>query len=253
MKKGGKPKPSSNPTAAMIVIGDEILSGRTLDLNTNTLAKKLTHIGVQLLQVRIVADLKEDIIESVNSLRTNHTYIFTSGGIGPTHDDITADSIAGAFGVTIDVRDDAKKLLATNYKNGEKDLNEARLKMARIPEGAILIDNPISKAPGFCIENVYVMAGIPQIFNVMLDSILPSLSGGDPLISVNVKLSYPEGEIAECLKKLADEYSDVSIGSYPFYKDGFYGTNIVLRHRSRVVLDKVEVALKESMFKKYKG
>ena len=179
--------------------------------------------------------------------------MFTSGGIGPTHDDITADSIAAAFGLDIAVRDDAKKLLASHYANGEKDLNDARLRMARIPDGAILIENPISMAPGFSVDNVYVLAGVPEIFKVMLKSVLPSLTGGDPILSVSVKLPYPEGEIARCLKGLAEEYSEVSIGSYPFNQNGLYGTNVVLRHTKKQILTAVERALKNSITRNFEN
>ena len=161
-----------NPTAAMIVIGDEILSGRTRDANMHHLAKELTLIGIDLAEARMIADIPAQIVDAVNDLRAKYTYVFTSGGIGPTHDDITADCIAEAFGVSIGVREDARTVLATNYPNGEADLTEARLRMARIPDGADLIDNPVSKAPGFTIENVHVMAGIPSVFNAMLEGCL---------------------------------------------------------------------------------
>jgi len=219
----------TNPTAAMIVIGDEILSGRTQDANTFHLAKELTLAGIDLKEVRVVSDDSDEIITAVNSLRAKFTHVFTSGGIGPTHDDITADSIAKAFAVTIDVREDARLALATNYENGEADLTESRLRMARIPEGAALIDNPISKAPGFKLENVYVMAGVPAIFVAMVDSLLPGLSGGKPMLSETIRMDFPESEIAGPLAQIADEYLELSIGSYPFSMYGKYGTNIVIR------------------------
>ena len=165
----------SQPSAAMLVIGDEILSGRTQDLNTQFIATRLTEVGINLSEVRVVPDSNSAIVSAVNALRVCHKYLFTSGGIGPTHDDITADAIANAFKVDINVRDDAKRILSTYYSDGEKSLNEARLRMARIPETADLIENPISGAPGYIIENVYVMAGVPKIFKSMLKTLLPNL------------------------------------------------------------------------------
>ena len=201
------------PTAAMLVIGDEILSGRTQDTNTQFIAAKLTDIGINLVEVRVVSDLKEHIVSAVNSLRDRYNYVFTCGGIGPTHDDITADAIASAFGVGIDVREDAKRILGTNYSEGEAALNEARLRMARIPDTALLIHNPISKAPGFYLENVYVMAGVPSIFKAMVASVIPTLNVGPPLLSVSVKFLRPESEIAKSLEVIAANFSGGSIGS----------------------------------------
>lgn len=219
----------ANPTAAMIVIGDEILSGRTQDANTFHLAQELSLAGIDLKEVRVVSDDGKEIVKAVNELRVLFTYVFTSGGIGPTHDDITADSIADAFGVSIDVREDARLVLATNYENGEVDLTEARLRMARIPAGAKLIENPISKAPGFSMDNVHVMAGVPAIFVAMLESLLPGLSGGRPMLSETIRMDFPESEIAGPLAKIANDFPELSIGSYPFSMYGKYGTNIVIR------------------------
>ncbi len=233
----------TNPTAAMLVIGDEILSGRTQDTNSNYLATNLTKIGVNLKEVRVVSDEKADIVDAVNALRARYTYIFTSGGIGPTHDDITADCIAAAFGVGIDVREDARAILATNYQNPDLELNEMRLRMARIPDGAELIDNPISKAPGFRIENVHVMAGVPSVFKAMLESVIPALTGGEPLSSISVRFETPEGEVAAALATMAEEYPDVSIGSYPFVKDGGFGTNVVVRGTDTALLAEVQARL----------
>ncbi len=226
-----------NPTAAMLVIGDEILSGRTQDTNTNHLATKLTEIGVALREVRVVGDEAEEIIDAVNALRAKYDYVVTSGGIGPTHDDITADAIAAAFGVGIDVREDARAILATNYKNPEVELNEMRLRMARIPDGATLIDNPVSKAPGFKIGNVHVMAGVPSVFHAMVDSMLPTLVGGQPLLSLSVPFDMPEGNIAAPLAEMAKAKPDLSFGSYPFVRDGRFGTNIVVRGFDQAALD----------------
>ena len=230
-----------NPTAAMLVIGDEILSGRTQDTNTNHLAVKLTEVGVDLREVRVVGDEPAEIIDALNALRARFDCVFTSGGIGPTHDDITADCIAKAFGVGIDVREDARAILATNYKNPEVELNEARLRMARIPDGADLIDNPVSKAPGFRIENVHVMAGVPTVFHAMVQSVLPTLTGGEPLLSVTVRIEKPEGEIAAKLTELVQKMPELAFGSYPFIRDGVFGCNIVVRGTDRALLEKARV------------
>ncbi len=227
----------SNPTAAMLVIGDEILSGRTRDANMYHLAGRLAQIGVDLREVRIVADDQQQIIAALNALRGAYDSVFTSGGIGPTHDDITADCVAAAFGVGIDVRADARKILATNYPEGEAALNPARLRMARIPDGATLIDNPVSKAPGFNLGNVYVMAGVPAVFTAMVESVLPTLVGGAPLLSEAVRIDRGESDVAGALGGIAGQYPDVAIGSYPFQRDGRYGTNIVLRSVDRDQLD----------------
>ena len=233
----------SNPTAAMLAIGDEILSGRTLDSNSNHLAKKLTEIGIDMREVRVVGDEPSEIVAAVNALRKRFDYVFTSGGIGPTHDDITADCIAEAFGVGISVREDARAILATNYKNPDKELNEARLRMARIPDGASLIENPISKAPGFHLGNVHVMAGVPTVFHAMVESVLPTLIGGEPLLSITVRIEAPEGEIAARLGELADETPSLSFGSYPFIQNGVFGSNIVVRGIDKAKLKQAEQSL----------
>ena len=218
-----------NPTAAMLVIGDEILSGRTRDANMHHLAGELTKHGVDLKEVRVVSDDPDAITTAVQALSAGYDHVFTSGGIGPTHDDITADNVARAFGRPIDVRDDARAILAAHYEKTGHDLNDARLRMARIPEGASLIDNPISAAPGFTIENVHVMAGVPTIFMTMVASVLPTLSGGAPLLSQSLRIYRGEGDIAGPLSALAGKYADLSIGSYPFQKDGAFGAHIVIR------------------------
>ena len=218
-----------NPTAAMLVIGDEILSGRTRDANMHHLAKELTAKGITLSEVRVVADDPDAITEAVRALSGAWDHVFTSGGIGPTHDDITADNIARAFGVAIDVRDDARALLAAHYAKTGAELNAARLRMARIPDGAALIDNPVSVAPGFTLGNVHVMAGVPAVFEAMAATVLPQLTGGAPLISETVQINRPEGDIAMVLNGLAADHPDLSIGSYPFQRDGKFGSNIVLR------------------------
>jgi len=239
-----------NPTAAMLVIGDEILSGRTQDTNTNHLATELTAVGIDLREVRVVGDESSDIIDAVDALRKRYDYVFTSGGIGPTHDDITADCIAQAFDVGIDVREDARAILATNYKNPEVELNEARLRMARIPDGADLIDNPISKAPGFRIGNVHVMAGVPAVFHTMVESVLPTLTGGAPLLSLSVRFKVPEGRFASRLSEIAAANPDLSFGSYPYIKDGVFGSNIVVRGTDPDRLDAARLAL-ETMEKEF--
>lgn len=219
----------SNPTAAMIVIGDEILSGRTRDSNMHFLAGKLTEAGINLVEARVVSDDRAAIIAAVSELKARVDYVFTSGGIGPTHDDITADCIAAAFGVSIDVRDDARALLQAHYDRSGQELNEARLRMARIPDTATLIENPVSTAPGFKIGNVHVMAGVPSVFEAMVASVLPTLTGGKPLLSQTLRIDRGEGDIAGPLTALAQEFADLSIGSYPFQRNGIYGANIVIR------------------------
>lgn len=233
----------SNPTAAMLVIGDEILSGRTRDANMHHLAGQLTQAGIDLKEVRIVSDDRAAIIDAVRALSGAYDSVFTSGGIGPTHDDITADCIAAAFKVHIDVRDDARAILAAHYAKSGSELNTARLRMARIPDGAGLIDNPVSAAPGFSIENVHVMAGVPSVFQAMVASVLPTLTGGAPLISKTLRIDRGEGDIAGPLGELAAAYPDLSIGSYPFQKDGKYGANIVIRGSDGAMVDAGLVAL----------
>lgn len=218
-----------NPTAAMLVIGDEILSGRTRDANMHYLSGQLTEAGIDLREVRVVSDDPDAIVSAVKALSAGFETVFTSGGIGPTHDDITADCIAAAFNASIDVRDDARALLQAHYDRQGVELNEARLRMARIPVGAVLIDNPVSIAPGFTLGNVHVMAGVPAVFQAMVATVLPTLTGGAPLISKTYRIERGEGDIAGPLGTLATDYSDLSIGSYPYQKDGRYGANIVIR------------------------
>lgn len=227
----------TNPTAAMLVIGDEILSGRTRDSNMHFLAGELTRIGIRLTEVRVVADDHAAIVAGVNALRAAYDTVFTSGGIGPTHDDITADAIAAAFGVTIGHRGDAMALLQAHYDRQGLPFNEARQRMARIPEGATLIDNPVSIAPGFSLGNVHVMAGVPTIFQAMVASTLPKLTGGPPLLSQNLRVMRGEGEIAADFGALAAEFPDLQMGSYPFTLNGAYGTNLVIRGTDPARLD----------------
>lgn len=232
-----------NPTAAMLTIGDEILSGRTRDANMPLLALALAEKGISLREARVVPDVAEEIVAAVNALRARYDHVFTSGGIGPTHDDITADCIAAAFGVGIDVREDARAILATNYANPEVDLNAARLRMARIPDGAELIDNPVSKAPGFSIGNVHVMAGVPAVFEAMVAGLLPKLTGGRPLLSETVQVLRGEGLIAAPLGAIAAAHPDVSIGCYPFNRGGVFGANIVARSEDAGALARAVAAL----------
>ena len=231
------------PTAAMLTIGDEILTGRTRDANMPHLAAALVEKGIGLREARVVPDVHAEIVAAVVALRARYTHVFTSGGIGPTHDDITADAVAAAFGVGIDVREDARAILATNYANPEVDLNPARLRMARIPDGAELIDNPVSKAPGFSIGNVHVMAGVPAVFVAMLEGLLPKLTGGPPLLSVSLRASLPEGELAGPLGAVALAHPEVSIGCYPFNIGGRFGANLVARGTDPAALAAAEQAL----------
>ena len=222
---------TSNPTAAMLVIGDEILSGRTRDANMYHLAGCLTARGIDLCEVRMINDRAQAIVDAVRALSEGYDHVFTSGGIGPTHDDITADCVAKALGASINIRDDAKALLVAHYDAQGIELNAARLRMARIPEGACLIPNPISAAPGFSLKNVHVMAGVPVIFKAMVEGLLPHLTGGAPVLSETLTIYRGEGEIAAPLGALAERYSDLSFGCYPFQRDGAYAAQVVIRGR----------------------
>jgi molybdenum cofactor synthesis domain-containing protein len=231
------------PTAAMLVIGDEILSGRTRDSNMHFLARALTDHGIRLAEARVVADEHDRIKQAVQSLSSAYDHVFTSGGIGPTHDDITADAVADAMGAAIDIRDDARAILQAHYDRQGQELNAARLRMARIPEGAALIDNPISAAPGFTIGNVHVMAGVPTIFEAMVASVMPTLTGGPQMLSQSLRVVRGEGDIAEPLGRLAADHPEVSIGSYPFHRDGVHGSNIVVRSQDGAAVDRVMAEL----------
>lgn len=215
-------------TAALIIIGDEILSGRTHDKNTPWIAEQLNIIGVRLSEVRVIPDIKDVIVGTVNEMRGNHDYVFTTGGIGPTHDDITAESIAAAFDVELKLHDKAYQELLSYYED-ESEITESRKKMAYIPEGAELIDNPVSGAPGINIGNVYVMAGVPRIMQAMFDAIAPTLKGGKPVTSRSVTCNLAESLVADGLTKIAKSYDQLSIGSYPKYQNGKFGTSLVVR------------------------
>ncbi len=222
-------------TACVILIGNELLSGRTQDTNLAHLGKELDGLGVRLREARVVRDDIDEIVETVNECRAKFNYVFTTGGIGPTHDDITTECIARAFGVTVVQSDDAVQLMSVHYKNTE--LTEARLKMARVPEGATLIENPVSGAPGYCMDNVYVFAGIPRIMTAMFESSRHRLRGGPPMRSRSVAAYLGEGVVALGLSEIQYRYQDVAIGSYPFVRDGRFGTSLVLRSVDAARLD----------------
>ncbi|MCT8998508.1 competence/damage-inducible protein A [Chelativorans intermedius] len=234
-------------TAAMVVIGDEILSGRTKDQNIGHLADMMTAVGIDLREVRIVPDDQDAIVEAVNALRSRNTYVFTTGGIGPTHDDITADSIAAAFGVPCDYDPDAYHLLEEHYSRRGIAFSEARKRMARMPKGARHIPNPISVAPGFIIGNVHVMAGVPAIFQAMLDTVIPTLRTGAKLLSVTVPSPLPEGTIGGPLGAVQKAHDQTIIGSYPKYQDGRFWTEIVIRSRSADALEAARGAVEEML------
>jgi molybdenum cofactor synthesis domain-containing protein len=227
----------TNPTAAMLVIGDEILSGRTRDSNTHHLALECAARGIRLMEARVVADDHAAIVAAVRALSGAWDHVFTSGGIGPTHDDITADAVADAMGAAIGHRADAMALLEAHYGRQGMVFNAARQRMARIPEGALLIDNPVSVAPGFTIGNVHVMAGVPRIFEAMLVGVLAGIEGGAPLLSRSLEVLRGEGEIAEGFAGLAADYPDLTMGSYPFNRAGLFGTNLVIRGTDAGMLD----------------
>jgi molybdenum cofactor synthesis domain-containing protein len=216
-------------TAALAVIGDEILSGRTQDKNVAQVAAWLNEQGIRLAEVRIVPDDLERIAAAVNELRAAHDYLFTTGGIGPTHDDITVDAMALAFGVPVIIHPDAKAILEEYYRNRPGGLNEARLRMARVPEGAELLPNPSSGAPGIKIGNVYIMAGVPGIAAAMLAALTGKLEGGRPIVSVTVGARAPESDVADLLRETENAHPGVAIGSYPFFRDGKFGSNFVIR------------------------
>ena len=216
-------------TAALVVIGDEILSGRTQDKNVGQVAHWLNEQGIRLAEVRIVADEVARIADTVNALRPGHDYLFTTGGIGPTHDDITVDGIAAAFGVPVVIHPEARSVLEAYYRGRPGGLTEARLRMARVPEGAELIPNPTSGAPGIRIGNVYILAGVPHIAASMLEALTGKLEGGRPVVSVTVGARVPESDVADLLRETEAANPGVAIGSYPFFHDGRYGANFVIR------------------------
>jgi molybdenum cofactor synthesis domain-containing protein len=224
-------------TAGLLVIGDEILSGRTKDVNIGATADFCTDLGIELREVRVVGDETEDIVEAVNALRARYTYVFTTGGIGPTHDDITADSIARAFGVALPINPEARAMLEARWQQTGTEVNAARLRMARIPKGAELIVNSVSAAPGFRIGNVHVMAGVPIIMRAMLETLAPTLKGGRKVMSVTVRAAVGEGTIGGPLAALQEQYPDVKMGSYPQMGKGRVMTELVLRSSDPVRLE----------------
>jgi molybdenum cofactor synthesis domain-containing protein len=224
--------------AALIIIGNEILSGRTKDKNLAYLAEWLNEIGIQLYEVRVIRDDEKEIIDCVNLLRKKYNYVFTTGGIGPTHDDITTASIAKAFNVELETNPEALNILKGYYKEGE--LNEARLKMTLLPQGAELVENPVTKAPGFKMENVFVMAGIPSIMQGMLEGAKTFLEIGNKMSSKSIDVFMPESVVAGELSKIQDKFSNVEIGSYPFNKEGKFGTSLVMRSADLQALDRCE-------------
>jgi len=221
--------PEDKVTAGLLVIGDEILSGRTKDVNIAATAEFCTDLGIELREVRVVADDMDDIIAAVNALRERYTYVFTTGGIGPTHDDITADAVAKAFGVALPINPQARAMLEERWRQTGTEVNEARLRMAHVPEGADLIVNSVSAAPGFRIANVHVMAGVPVIMRAMLEALAPSLKGGRKVLSVSVKAAVGEGTVGGPLAELQAQYPDVKMGSYPQMGRGQVMTELVLR------------------------
>lgn len=237
-------------TACVLIIGNEILSGRTQDTNLAWLAKQLNELGVRLREARVVADVPEAIISAVNACRVQYDYVFTTGGIGPTHDDITSECLSKAFGVPYERNKEAEEILTRFY--GADKLNEARLKMSDMPRGATLIYNPVSAAPGYIIENVYVMAGVPSIMRAMFDSIRHTLKGGKPVQSITVSTYLTEGRIAAPLTQIQAEFPHVEIGSYPFVKEGKLGTSLVARHEDTAQLATVQKSLTD-MVKSFGG
>lgn len=230
-------------TAGILLIGNELLSGKTQDANLQYLGTELAKVGIKLMEVRVVRDELPAIVEHLNALRSRYTYIFTTGGIGPTHDDITAECVAAAFGTTLETNDEAVALL---QRHG-RELNEARLKMARVPAGASLIANSVSLAPGFRIENVFVLAGIPSVARAMFQAALPELSAGAVIVSASVDVLARESDIAAPLAAIADANPEVEIGSYPFSRDGKYGANLVVRGTDRALIAAVMDAIVAAM------
>lgn len=233
-------------TAAVVLIGDEILSGRTQDTNLNTIANFLAPMGIRVCEGRVIADDRDTIVGTVQAMSSAYDYVFTTGGIGPTHDDITAECIAEAFNKPITIRDDARKILEHWYAARDVELTDARLRMARIPDDATLIDNPVSGAPGFILENVHVMAGVPRIMKAMLHNVGPMLKGGIVLSSVELGgEGLKEGDLAKALGELAETMPEVSFGSYPWYSETDHGVRLVARSENTKLLETAKIALEE--------
>ena len=236
-------------TAALVVIGDEILSGRTQDKNIAQVAVWLNRQGIRLAEVRVVADDAERIADTVNALRAAHDYLFTTGGIGPTHDDITVDAIAKAFGVDVIVHPVARQMLVDYYakRPGGFELTEARLRMAQVPDGAELIPNPTSGAPGIRMGNVFILAGVPNIAASMLEGLSGTLDGGRPVVSVTVGARAAESDVADLLRRMEEAHPGVAIGSYPFFKDDRYGANFVIRSEDADLAERTGAALADGL------
>ena len=234
--------------ASILIIGNEILSGRTQDINTSTLAVWLNSIGVKVAEVRVIPDIENIIIDTLNKLRTTYDYVFTSGGIGPTHDDITAESVSKAFGLKYEIHKEAFKILESYYKKGE--FNEGRQKMVWMPENANLILNPTSGAPGFSVENVFCLPGVPSILKSMLGGLTNSIVGGKPILSLTISLRTVESEIANSLTRVQNDNKDVEIGSYPFFKAGKLGVSIVIRSEDQSKIDVCNSQILEFVNKK---
>lgn len=235
-------------TAAVLIIGNEILSGRTLDKNTQYIAQKLTERGIRLMETRTIADDKQVIANTVNELRQKYIYLFTTGGIGPTHDDITAESVALAFGIPYERNEEGYQSLLNHY--GEENLTDARTKMSMMPKGVTLIPNPVSGAAGFICENVHVMAGVPNIMEAMMDHVIGKLEGGTVVHSITVNCDLPESKMADELRAMQDENPTVDIGSYPRYSSGTFGLSVVLRSEDKLLIEKVAGIVKQKMEEK---
>ena len=231
-------------TAGLLVIGDEILSGRTKDVNIGATAEFCTDLGIELKEVRVVSDETDEIVDALNALRSRYTYVFTTGGIGPTHDDITADAVAKAFGVALPINAQAREMLESRWRQTGTEVNEARLRMARIPEGADLIVNSVSAAPGFRIGNVHVRAGVPIIMRAMLEALAPTLKGGKKVLSVTVKAAVGEGTVGGPLGELQAQYPDVKMGSYPQMGKDRVMTELVLRSSDPERLEEAAAAVR---------
>ena len=229
-------------TAAVLLIGDEILSGRTQDLNLAHISRRLNEVGIQVREARVVPDVEAEIVAAVNTLRARYAYVFTTGGIGPTHDDITADAISAAFGVACHHHPEAMAMMEKAYPPGE--FTEARQRMARTPVGASLVANPLSKAPGFRMENVFIMAGSPRVMHVMLENAIPHLQGDRPVLSRSIGVHLPEGQFGTPLTAVQADFPDVSIGSYPFMREGRYGASLVMRSKDVARLEQATEAVR---------
>lgn len=239
---------SSSPTAALIIIGNEILSGRTQDKNLNYLASQLVDVGIRFSEARVVPDIEVEIVDAVNVLRKRYTYVFTTGGIGPTHDDITTACVAKAFEVPVVIYPEALAVLEGYYLERDPsitELNAGQRKMAEVPEGARLIENSVTSAPGYVMENVYVLAGIPKIMQAMFDALKPQLLHGTVVHSRELTVEHSESTIAAILTTFQERFPEIEIGSYPFVKDGQYAVNVVLRSENLTKLDSVKEELTE--------